>query len=134
MLSLSQRSRSFVFTLRVLVYRSSLSLLQTVSANLSGELRLALETDEVTATTYFKGLQNNHFQDISMVAAGARDRDVLHSQDGSVSTGGTRGQDVLTLHEARVDVRKLAQFLQGQFNPTKAICSESRHTLCLMIL
>lgn len=85
---------------------------QTVSANMSGELRLALETDEVTATTYFRDLQNNPFQDTSVIS---RDQDT------------TQSQDVLTLHEARVDVKKLSQFLQGQFNPTKAICSESEH-------
>ena len=85
--------------------------MQTISANLSGELRVVLETDEVTATTYFKDLQNNRFQDTSMTATSSRDQDDQ--------------QDPLTLYEARVDVRKLSQFLQGQFNPTKAICSES---------
>ena len=37
-------------------------LLQTVAANMSGELSLRLETDEVQVTTFFKGLQNHHFQ------------------------------------------------------------------------
>ena len=33
-------------------------------------------------------------------------------------------QDVKTLYRARVDLRKFSKFLQGQFNPTKVICSE----------
>lgn len=73
---------------------------------MSGELHVSLETDTVTATTYFKDLKINQFQDTSMV------------QDDQQS------QDTLTLHEARVDVRKLSQFLQGQFIPTKVICSK----------
>ena len=82
-------------------------ILQTVSANMNGELNLRLETDTVTATTYFKELQNHHFQDTSMVD---------HRDSGGVTN---------TMFESRVDVRKFSQFLQEQFNPTKAICSKS---------
>ena len=35
--------------------------------------------------------------------------------------------DTSTMYEARVDIRKFSRFLQGQFNPTKIICSK----LCL---
>lgn len=82
--------------------------MQTLAANMSGELHVRLETDTVTATTYFKDLQNNQFQDTSTT-----------SQDDQ-----QQSQDVTTLYEARVEVRKLSQFLQGQFNPTKVICSK----------
>lgn len=34
---------------------------QTVAANMSGELHLRMEAEEVTATTYFKDLQNHQF-------------------------------------------------------------------------
>ena len=34
---------------------------QTVAANMSGELQLRMEADEVTVTTYFKDLQNHIF-------------------------------------------------------------------------
>lgn len=74
---------------------------------MNGELNLRLETDTVTVTTYFKDLQNHHFQDTSMVDA----------RDG--------GSVTHTMFESRVDVRKFSQFLQGQFNPTKVICSKS---------
>lgn len=78
---------------------------QTIAANMSGDLHVRLETDMVTATTYFKNLQNHHFQDTSMVQ-----EDQSH--------------DSSTMYEARVDIRKFSQFLQGQFNPTKVICSK----------
>ena len=35
-------------------------------------------------------------------------------------------QDSRRVYEARVDIKKFSQFLQGQFNPTKVICSECR--------
>lgn len=81
----------------------SMSNFVTVAANMSGELRLRMETDVVMATTYFRDLQNHHF-------------------DTSVSSQST--PDLTTLYEARVDIRKFSQFLQNQFNPTKVICSE----------
>lgn len=34
---------------------------QTVAANMSGELHLRMEAEDVTATTYFKDLQNHQF-------------------------------------------------------------------------
>ena len=83
----------------------SISTPKTVAANMSGDLHLRLETDVVTATTYFKDLHNHHFQDTSTAQEGP-------SHDNS------------TMYEARVDIRKFSQFLQGQFNPTKVICSE----------
>ena len=32
--------------------------------------------------------------------------------------------DASVMYEARVDIRKFSRFLQGQFNPTKIICSK----------
>ena len=37
------------------------------------------------------------------------------------------------MYEARVDIRKLSQFIQGQFNPTKIICSKLYCTLIITI-
>jgi len=76
---------------------------QTLSASQNGELRVGLTTDKVAVTTYFKGLQNHNFQDAPV----AREYDTTP-----------------TLYEARVDVKKFSQFLQGHFNPTKVICSK----------
>ena len=70
---------------------------------MSGELHLKIETDSVTVTTYFKDLQNHHFQDTSL--SETRDNDA-------------------TMYEARLDIKKFSQFLQGQFVPTKVICSK----------
>ena len=72
----------------------------TISANMSGELWVTLETDVVTATTFFKDLQNHHFSDAPVTE-----------------------ESVSALHEACVDIRKFSQFFQGQFNPTKVICN-----------
>ena len=36
-------------------------MLQTIAANMSGELQLRIETEDVTATTYFRDLQNHVF-------------------------------------------------------------------------
>jgi len=48
----------------------------------------------------------------------------------STDTSLTEGsQDTSTMYEARVDIRKLSQFIQGQFNPTKIICSKLYYTL-----
>lgn len=39
---------------------------------------------------------------------------------------GDESRDNTTMHEARIDIRKLGQVLQGQqFSPTKVICSKS---------
>lgn len=70
---------------------------------MNGELHMKLDTDSVTVTTYFKDLQNHHFQDASM--SDSRDCDT-------------------TMCQARVDIRKFSQFVQGQFVPTKVICSK----------
>ncbi|CAI8036134.1 Checkpoint protein HUS1 [Geodia barretti] len=76
-----------------------------VAANMSGELQLKIEADDVTATTFFRELQNHIFD---------------------TSTAADESRDSSTMYEVRIDIRKLGQILQGQhFNPTKAICSES---------
>jgi HUS1 checkpoint protein len=75
----------------------------TVAANMSGELQLKMEADDVTVTTYFRDLQNHVFD---------------------TSVAGEVSRDNSTMYEARIDVRKFSQFLQGQqFNPTKVICN-----------
>ena len=66
----------------------------------------------MSVTTYFKDLQNNRFHDMSM------------AQDTSVAQDDLQSQDTLAMYEARVDVKKLSQLFQGQFNPTKVICSK----------
>ena len=70
---------------------------------MEGELNMKIETDSVTVTTYFKNLQNHQFQDTSM----------METRD----TGSA-------MSEARVEIKKFSQFLQGQFVPTKVICSK----------
>jgi HUS1 checkpoint protein len=75
----------------------------TVAANMSGELQLKMEADDVSATTFFRDLQNHVFD---------------------ASTAGDESRDNSAMYEARIDIRKLGQFLQGQqFNPTKVICN-----------
>lgn len=81
----------------------SMSNYVTMAANMNGELQLRIETDEVTATTFFRDLQNHIFD---------------------TSTAGDESRDTSTMYEARIDIRRLGQFLLGQnFNPTKAICN-----------
>ena len=41
-------------------------LYKTLSANMSGELQIKLETDIVTATTYFKDLPNHKFGELNV--------------------------------------------------------------------
>ena len=40
-------------------------------------------------------------------------------------------QDPSLFYEAKVDVKKLSQFLGGQFNPTKVICSKYIIRVCV---
>ncbi|XP_022237466.1 checkpoint protein HUS1-like [Limulus polyphemus] len=76
----------------------------TVSASREGEMTLTVETDLVTVKTYFK--------DLDMSVEGKN----VQSQSNS--------SDCLPWVEARVDIRKLSQFLVGQqVNPLRVICN-----------
>jgi HUS1 checkpoint protein len=75
----------------------SLSTYITLSANMNGKLQIQLETDVVTAATYFKNLPNHQFDQVI-----------------------TRSD---TMYEARVEIKKFSLLLTGHFNPTKVICN-----------
>ncbi|OCT76027.1 hypothetical protein XELAEV_18031212mg [Xenopus laevis] len=75
-----------------------------IEANRNGEMNLKIETDLVSVSTHFKDLGNPPWV----------------SDDASQNS--TQEKD--TMAEARIDIRKLLQFLAGQqVNPTKAICN-----------
>ncbi|KAM9307635.1 checkpoint protein HUS1 [Gastrophryne carolinensis] len=76
-----------------------------IEANRNGELNLKIETDLVSVSTHFKDLGNPPWV----------------SDDSQKSTQ-EREPDLMS--EARIDIRKLLQFLAGQqVNPNKAICN-----------
>ncbi|XP_066543066.1 checkpoint protein HUS1 [Hoplias malabaricus] len=76
-----------------------------VEANLNGEMNLKIETDLVSVTTHFKGLGNPPWSD-------------------SASQSQDQSRDVEDMARARVDIRKLQQFLMGQqVNPNKSMCN-----------
>ncbi|XP_055038210.1 checkpoint protein HUS1 [Misgurnus anguillicaudatus] len=76
-----------------------------MEANLKGEMNLKIETELVSVTTHFKELGNPPWGD-----------------DGSQAASQSRDADLMA--EARVDIRKLQQFLTGQqVNPSKAMCN-----------
>ncbi|XP_076333218.1 hus1-like checkpoint clamp component [Tachypleus tridentatus] len=82
----------------------NLSSYVTVSASQEGEMTLTVETDLVTVKTYFK--------DLELSVEGKN----VQSQSSS--------SDCLLWVEARVDIRKLSQFLVGQqINPLRVICN-----------
>ncbi|XP_063306697.1 checkpoint protein HUS1 isoform X5 [Pelobates fuscus] len=79
----------------------NLSNFMVIEANRIGEFNLKIETDLVSVSTHFKDLRNPPW-----VSDTLPERDSVH------------------MVEARVDIRKLLQFLAGQqVNPTKAICN-----------
>ncbi|MBN3305010.1 checkpoint protein HUS1 [Amia ocellicauda] len=83
----------------------NLSNFLVLEANQNGEMNLKIETDLVSVTTHFKGLGNPPWGDEN-------------------SQGPGRDRNPETMAEARVDIRKLQQFLAGQqVNPTKAMCN-----------
>ncbi|XP_067341545.1 checkpoint protein HUS1 isoform X3 [Channa argus] len=85
----------------------NLSNFLVIEANLSGEMNLKIETDLVSVTTHFKDLGNPPWGDAA-------------SQDGSPA----QSRDPEDMAEARVDIRRLQQFLMGQqVNPSKAMCT-----------
>ncbi|XP_051538548.1 checkpoint protein HUS1-like [Myxocyprinus asiaticus] len=76
-----------------------------LEANLNGEMNLKIETDLVSVTTHFKALGNPPWGD-----------------DGSQNASQSRDTELVA--EARVDIRKLQQFLTGQqVNPSRAMCN-----------
>ena len=48
-----------------------------------------------------------------------------------MSVDSQMSQDPSLFYEAKVDVKKLSQFLGGQFNPTKVICSKYIIRVCV---
>ncbi|TWW70588.1 checkpoint protein HUS1 [Takifugu flavidus] len=89
-----------------------------MEANLRGEMNLKIETDLVSVTTHFKDLGNPPWGDDA-------------SQDG----GAARRWDPEAMTQARVDIRKLQQFLMGQqVNPSKAMCNIVHDTVVHLIL
>uniref|UniRef100_H3D7M2 Checkpoint protein n=1 Tax=Tetraodon nigroviridis TaxID=99883 RepID=H3D7M2_TETNG len=89
-----------------------------IEANLSGEMNLKIETDLVSVTTHFTALGNPPWGDEA-------------SQDG----GPSHSRDPADMAQARVDIRKLQQFLMGQqVNPSKAMCNIVHDTVVHLIL
>ncbi|XP_066441120.1 checkpoint protein HUS1 isoform X2 [Eleutherodactylus coqui] len=77
-----------------------------IEANRNGEINLKIETDLVSVSTHFKDLGNPPWV-----------------SDGS-SQCNTQDGDADAMSEARVDIKKLLQFLAGQqVHPNKAICN-----------
>ncbi|XP_054863290.1 checkpoint protein HUS1 isoform X2 [Amphiprion ocellaris] len=96
----------------------NLSNFLVIEANLNGEMNLKIETDLVSVTTHFKDLGNPPWGDDS-------------SQDG----GPSQGRDPDSMAEARVDIRRLQQFLMGQqVNPSKAMCNIVHQRILHLIL
>ncbi|XP_061660946.1 checkpoint protein HUS1 isoform X1 [Syngnathoides biaculeatus] len=104
-------------TMRNVVDRmKNLSNFLVVEANLSGEMTLKIETDLVSVATHFRDLGNPHWGDPA-------------SQDGG------RRRDPDAVAQARVDIRKLQQFLAGQqVNPSRAVCNIGHQRVLHLIL
>ncbi|XP_018423613.1 PREDICTED: checkpoint protein HUS1 isoform X2 [Nanorana parkeri] len=92
-------------TMKSVVERmKNLSNFIVIEANRNGEINLKIETDLVSVSTHFKDLGNPPWDDVSQTS--------------------TQEKDPEFMSEARVDIRKLLQFLAGQqVNPNKAICN-----------
>ncbi|XP_056262485.1 checkpoint protein HUS1, partial [Pseudoliparis swirei] len=96
----------------------NLSNFLVIEANLIGEMNLKIETDLVSVTTHFKDLGNPPWGDDA-------------SQDG----GPSHSRDPEAMVQARVDIRKLQQFLMGQqVNPSKAMCNIVHERVVHLIL
>ncbi|XP_039983044.1 checkpoint protein HUS1 isoform X1 [Xiphias gladius] len=96
----------------------NLSNFLVIEANLNGEMNLKIETDLVSVTTHFKDLGNPPWGDDA-------------SQEGSAS----QSRDLEAMAEARVDIRRLQQFLIGQqVNPSKAMCNIVHQRVVHLIL
>ncbi|KAM3860281.1 checkpoint protein HUS1 [Diretmus argenteus] len=96
----------------------NLSNFLVIEANLNGEMNLKIETDLVSVTTHFKDLGNPPWGD-----------------EGSQGGGQSQSRDPEAMVGARVDIRKLQQFLMGQqVNPSKAMCNIVRKRIIHLIL
>ncbi|KAM3929487.1 checkpoint protein HUS1 isoform 2-T2 [Leptodactylus fuscus] len=93
-------------TMKSVVERmKNLSNFIVIEANRNGEINLKIETDLVFVSTHFKDLGNPPWV-----------------SESSQSDSQERDTDIMS--EARVDIKKLLQFLAGQqVNPNKAICN-----------
>ncbi|KAL8165734.1 UNVERIFIED_CONTAM: DNA damage checkpoint control protein, partial [Gekko kuhli] len=77
-----------------------------IEANLNGDMNLKIETELVSVATHFKELGNPPWV------------------SGNGSQNSTQERDPEIMAEARIDIKKLLQFLAGQqVNPTKALCN-----------
>ncbi|XP_073534491.1 checkpoint protein HUS1 isoform X1 [Phyllobates terribilis] len=94
-------------TMKSVVERmKNLSNFIVIEANRNGEIDLKIETDLVSVSTHFKDLGNPPWV----------------NDESSQNNTQERDQDIMS--QARVDIRKLLQFLAGQqVNPNKAICN-----------
>lgn len=82
-----------------------------LSANQNGEMKLSVETDMVAVNTHFKDLYNPQWRN-GKVDAGNGQR-TRSSQ-----------RDAAEFAEARIDIRRFAQFLSSQqVNPNRVICN-----------
>lgn len=97
----------------------NLSNFLVMEANQNGEMNLKIETDLVSVTTHFKELGNPPW-----------------GEGASQNTGPSQGRrDLEAMTQARVDIRKLQQFLIGQqVNPTKAMCNIVQDSVIHLIL
>ncbi|XP_075905272.1 checkpoint protein HUS1 isoform X1 [Nelusetta ayraudi] len=97
----------------------NLSNFLVMEANQNGEMNLKIETDLVSVTTHFKELGNPPW-----------------GEGASQNTGPSQGgRDLEGMAQARVDIRKLQQFLIGQqVNPTKAMCNIVQDSVIHLIL
>ncbi|XP_047448293.1 checkpoint protein HUS1 isoform X1 [Mugil cephalus] len=96
----------------------NLSNFLVIEANLSGKMNLKIETDLVSVTTHFRDLGNP-----------------LWGDDASLDDGSSQTRDSEVMAEARVDIRKLQQFLMGQqVNPSKAMCNIVHQRVIHLIL
>uniref|UniRef100_A0A3P8WSG9 Checkpoint protein n=1 Tax=Cynoglossus semilaevis TaxID=244447 RepID=A0A3P8WSG9_CYNSE len=89
----------------------NLSNFLVIEASQNGQMNLKIETDLVSVTTHFKDLGNPPWGRASQ----------------------SRNPD--TMAEARVDIRRLQQFLMGQqVQPSKAMCNIVHHKVVHLIL
>lgn len=96
----------------------NLSNFLVIEASQRGEMNLRIQTDLVSVSTHFRDLGNPPWGDAT-------------SEEG----GGSRSGDPGAMAEARVDIRRLQQFLMGQqVNPSKAMCNIVHQKVVHLIL
>ncbi|KAG8009678.1 Checkpoint protein HUS1 [Nibea albiflora] len=125
----------------------NLSNFLVMEANLSGEMNLKIETDLVSVTTHFKDLGNPPLRALealvldlvclsSSSSLASTDLPPLPPGDDASQDGGpSQSRDPEAMAQARVDIRKLQQFLMGQqVNPSKAMCNIVHERVVHLIL